>query len=186
MSSRFVWIALLTIPLAAAAQSAPPQPTTAELQALASAQFGSEFEVVKDFPALIGDFNGDGVEDAAFVATTRGGFHMESGQFRVLDPASSYFGLGDPKITSQFSSKYPGGPRYLLIIHGNGSEGWHAKNPKDKFVIINLAFDHLSVGHIKRKKKTFDDIGVEETGVLNSFLFWNGRRYEWQPGASEL
>lgn len=174
------------VPLAAAAQSAPSQPSTTELQALASSQFGSEFEVVKDFPVLTGDFNGDGVEDAAFVATTHGGFQMESGQFRVFDPASSYFGLGDPKITSQFASKYPGGPRYLLIIHGSGSEGWRAKNPKDKFVIINLAFDHLSLGHIKRKKKILDDIGVEETGILNSFLFWNGRRYEWQPGASEL
>ncbi|HKR29563.1 MAG TPA: hypothetical protein VJT08_03765 [Terriglobales bacterium] len=186
MSSRFVWIALLIVPLAVAAQSAPPQPSTTELQVLASVQFGPEFEVVKDFPVLIGDFNGDGIEDAAFVATTHGGFQMQSGQFRVLDPASSYFGLGDPKITAQFASKYPGGPRYLLIIHGSGSEGWHAKNPKDKFVIINLAFDHLSVGHIKRKKKILDDIGVEETGILNSFLFWNGRRYEWQPGASEL
>lgn len=186
MSSWFVFIVLLMVPFAAAAHSVPAKQPVADLQAIVSAQFGPEFELMKDFPVLTGDFNGDGVEDAAFVATTHGGFQPDSGQFRVLDPSSSYFGLGDPKITAQFSSKYPGGPRYLLIIHGSGSEAWHAKNPKERFVIINLAFDRLSVGRVKRKKKVIDDIGVEETGILNSFLFWNGRRYEWQPGASEL
>lgn len=186
MSYRFLSLVLLTIAVAAAGQSTPPKQPTADMQALVSTQFGAEFELIKDFPVLTGDFNGDGIEDAAFVATTHGGFQPDSGQFRVLDPSSSYFGLGDPKITSQFASKYPGGPRYVLIIHGSGTEGWHAKNPKERFVIINLAFDHLSVGHVKRKKKIIDDIGVEETGILNSFLFWNGRRYQWQPGASEL
>ncbi len=186
MSSRSLFLVVVTISLAGAAQSAPPKQPTADLQALISTQFGPGFELMKDFPILTGDFNGDGVEDAAFVATTHGGFQPDSGQFRVLDPSSSYFGLGDPKITAQFSSKYPGGPRYLLIIHGSGSEAWRAKDPKERFVIINLAFDRLSLGHMKRKKKILDDIGVEETGILNSFLFWNGRRYEWQPGASEL
>ena len=186
MSSRSLFLVVMTISLAAAAQNAPPKQPATNLQAFVSTQFGPEFELMKDFPVLTGDFNGDGVEDAAFVATTHGGFQPNSGQFRVLDPSSSYFGLGDPKITAQFSSKYPGGPRYLLIIHGSGTEAWHAKSPKERFVIINLAFDRLSLGHVKRKKKIVDDIGVEETGILNSFLFWNGRRYEWQPGASEL
>ena len=168
------------------AQATPEAKLTSESQQVVTAQFGSHFQVLPDFPVLTGDFNGDGFEDAVFVATSHGGFQAESGQFRVLDPSSSYFGLGDPKITAQFSSKYPGGPRYLLIIHGSGKEGWHAKEPKDRFVVINLAFDHLSVGHFKRKKKIFNDIGIEETGILNSFLYWNGHRYEWQPGASEL
>ncbi len=183
---KFGFLSVVLLAIGAAAQSTPVAQPTPDMQALVSTQFGPAFELIKGFPVLTGDFNGDGIEDAAFVATTHGGFQPDSGQFRVLDPSSSYFGLGDPKITSQFASKYPGGPRYVLIIHGSGTEGWHAKNPKERFVIINLAFDHLSVGHVKRKKKIIDDIGVEETGILNSFLFWNGRRYEWQPGASEL
>ena len=186
MNLRLTSIALLVFAISATAQNAPKRESLPELQTLVSSQFGPEFELIKEFSLLTGDFNGDGVEDVALVATTHGGFQPDSGQFRVLDPSSSYFGFGDPKITSQFASKYPGGPRYLLIIHGSGSEGWRAKDPKDRFVIINLAFDHLSVGHIKRKKKVVDDIGVEETGILSSFLFWNGKRYEWQPGASEL
>ncbi|HWC16610.1 MAG TPA: hypothetical protein VG498_06330 [Terriglobales bacterium] len=180
------FLPLTLVSLVFAAHAATEVHTTGESQQIISEQFGSQFALLPDFPVLTGDFNGDGIEDVVFVATSHGGFQAESGQFRVVDPSSSYFGMGDPKITSQFSSKYPGGPRYLLIIHGSGKEAWRAKEPKERFVVINLAFDHLSVGHVKRKKKIFNDIGIEETGILNSFLYWNGRKYQWQPGASEL
>ncbi len=186
MHRCFLPLTLVLVSLSLQAQTASEQKPTSDSQQIVSSQFGSHFEVLPEFPVLTGDFNGDGAEDAVFVATSHGGFQAESGQFHVLDPSSSYFGLGDTKITSQFSSKYPGGPRYLLIIHGSGKEGWHAKEPKERFVVINLAFDHLSVGHVKRKRKIFNDIGIEETGILNSFLYWNGRKYQWQPGASEL
>ena len=142
--------------------------------------------LLQDFPVLTGDFNGDGSEDAAFVATSRQGMQIGTDRFHVIDPSSEYFGFGDAKITSQFTSPYPGGPRYVLIIHGNGKAGWHAKEPKDRFVLINMAFDHLSVGHVEKKKKAFDDISVEETGILNSFLYWNGHKYKWQPGSANL
>ena len=183
---RCVVLLFLFFSVALHGQTVAAKQPTIDLQAIIAAQFGSQFVIVPDFPALTGDFNGDGVEDVLVVATSHGGFDAESGRFRVLDPSSSYFGLGDPKITAQFASKYPGGPRYLLIIHGSGKDAWRAKEPKERFVVINLAFDHLSVGRVKKKKKVFDDIGIEETGVLNSFLYWNGRKYEWQPGASEL
>jgi len=52
--------------------------------------------------------------------------------------------------------------------------------------LINVAFDHISLNHVMKKKKVFDDISVEETGILSSFLYWDGRKYKWQPGASEL
>jgi hypothetical protein len=180
-SVAFLCIALLHVQGAAA----DAKPTT-ELQALVNTQFGPQFVLLQNYPVLTGDFNGDGVEDAVFVATAHGGLQMNSGRFRVLDPSSAYFGIGDPHITSQFASGYPEGPRYLLIIHGSGTEAWHAKEPKDRFVIINVAFDHIALGHVTRKKKSFDDINVEETGVLSSFVYWDGRKYKWQPGAAEL
>ena len=186
MKSCFRLTVLLLLSVSAWSQAAPAADKSADLQAVISAQFGPQFVLMPEFPILTGDFNGDGVEDVLFVASLHGGLQAESKQFKVLDPSSSYFGLGDPKITSQFASKYPGGKRYLLILHGSGKEAWHTKELKDRFVLINLAFDHLSVGHVMRKKKIIDDIGVEETGILNSFLYWNGRKYEWQPGASEL
>lgn len=164
----------------------PQTAQSADLQAIINAQFGAQFVLVPEFPVLTGDFNGDGFEDAAFVVTSRSGVQIGTDRYRVLDPSSEYFGLGDTSITSQFVAPMPGGPRYVLIIHGNGKEGWHSKEPKDRFVVINLSFDHLSVGHVQKKKKVFDDISVEEAGILNSFLYWNGHRYKWQPGAANL
>lgn len=185
MNRVFLLLASLSI-AAFQAQAADPPPSS-DNQALISEQFGSQFVLVQNFPVLTGDFNGDGSEDAVFVATSKSGLQIDSGtRFRVTDPSSEYFGLGDPRITSQFASQYPGGPRYLLIIHGNGKEGWHAKEPKGRFVLINVAFDRISLSHVAKKKKVFDDISVEETGILSSFLYWDGHKYKWQPGASEL
>ena len=156
-------------------------------QAIIKAQFGPEFVLLQNYPVLTGDFNGDGIEDAVFVATAHGGVQIGSGQFRVLDPSSDFFGIGDPHITSQFASGYPDGPRYLLIIHGSGTEAWHAKEPKERFVLINISFDRIALGHVSRKKKkVLDDIRVEETGIMSAFVYWDGRKYKWQPGSSEL
>ena len=184
MTRCWLWVAVFSLCGCGVATAQTSQ--TADIQAVINAQFGVQFVFLPDFPVLTGDFNGDGFEDAAFVVTSRSAIQIGTEKYRVLDPSSEYFGLGDPSITSQFAAPMPGGARYLLIIHGNGKEGWRSKEPKDRFVVINLTFDHLSLGHVIKKKKVFDDISVEETGVLSSFLYWNGRRYKWQPGAADL
>ena len=181
-----VFIAVLSFCVTLLASPVPEAPSTDDLQAIISAQFGPQFVLAQSFPVLTGDFNGDGVEDVAFVVTSRVALQTDSSRFRVFDPSSDYFGVGDPKITSQFASQYPGGSRYLLIIHGVGKDAWRVKEPKERFVLINMSFDRISVGHLERKKKVIDDISLEETGVLSSFLYWNGHRYKWQPGATEM
>ena len=181
-----VSIAVLSFCVTLLASPAPEASSTNEVQAIISAQFGPQFVIAQSFPILTGDFNGDGIEDAAFVVTSRGALQTDSTRFRVLDPSSDYFGVGDPKITSQFASQYPGGSRYLLIIHGIGKEAWRVKEPKERFVLINVNFDHISVGHIEKKKKVMDDIDLEESGILSSFLYWNGHSYKWQPGATQM
>jgi hypothetical protein len=187
MKKIAVCVSSLCICIALRAQTLPDAAPQRDLQAIVSAQFGPQFVLLQNFPMLTGDFNDDGSQDAVFVAAAKGGLQGESGRFRLLDPSNEYFGVGDPKITQQFASSYPEGHRYLLVIHGSGKEGWRAKEPKEKFVLINLAFDHLSIGRIMiKKKKVVDDIGLEETGILNSFVYWNGRQYKWQPGASEM
>ena len=182
-----VSFAVLSFCVTLFAHPASDAPSANDMQAIIADQFGSEFVLSQSFPVLTGDFNGDGVEDVAFVVTAKGGLHTDSTRFRVIDPSSSYFGIGDPKVTSQFASQYPGGSRYLLIIHGLGKDAWRVKEPKERFIVINVSFDHISVGHVARKKnKVMDDINLEETGILSSFLYWNGHRYMWQPGASQM
>ncbi|MBV9436733.1 MAG: hypothetical protein JOZ44_11810 [Acidobacteria bacterium] len=172
------------LPLLSLAQTTVDTKTpNKEIQAIIDSQFGSQFVLAQGFPVLTGDFNGDGSEDVLLVVTSRDSIQVANERYHVLDPSSEYFGYEDPKITSQFASQYPGDPRYVLIIHGEGKDGWHAKEPKDRFVLINMTFDKLSIGHVLKKKKVFDDINLQETGVLNSFLYWNGKRYKWQPGA---
>ncbi|PYY10437.1 MAG: hypothetical protein DMG61_21805 [Acidobacteria bacterium] len=181
-----VSIAVLSLCVTLLAYPTPEGSLTNDVQAIVSAQFGTQFVLSQAFPILTGDFNGDGVEDIAVVVTSHGALQTDSSRFRVIDPSSEYFGIGDPKITAQFASQYPGGSRYLLIIHGLGKDGWRAKEPKERFLLINVNFDRISVGHIARKKKAMDDIDLEETGVLTSFLYWNGHRYKWQPGATQM
>ena len=169
---------------AASEDSSKPENSKSDLQPIISEQFGSEFVLAPSYPVLTGDFNGDGVEDIAVVVTSQAALQADSSRFKVLDPSSEYFGLGDPRITSQFASQYPGGSRYLLILHGMGKDAWRVKEPKERFVLINMKFDRISNGHFEKKKKIMADINLEETGVLNSFLYWNGHRYKWQPGAT--
>jgi hypothetical protein len=161
MKRTAVSIAVLSFCVTLLAHPAPEAASTDDVQALISTQFGPQFVLAK-------------------------ALQTDSSRFRVIDPSSEYFGIGDPKITSQFASQYPGGSRYLLIIHGMGKEAWRVKEPKERFVLINVNFDRISVGHMEKKKKVMDDIDLEETGVLSSFLYWNGRRYKWQPGATEM
>src|ERR1700756_3222769 len=170
MKSSAVSFAVLGLCITLAAHRAEA-PSANDMQAIISAQFGSEFILAQSFPVLTGDFNGDGVEDIAFVVTSHGAIQTDSSRFRVLDSSSEYFGIGDPKITSQFASQYPGGSRYLLIIHGVGKDAWRVKEPKERFVLINMNFDRISVGHLAKKRKTMDDINLEETGILSSFLY---------------
>jgi hypothetical protein len=158
----------------------PPSP----VQVVVTAQFGDNFDLVAGTPVLTGDFNGDGVEDAVFVATTHSTLQPNPERYRMLDPTGDFFGIGDPAITSQFANPLPGRPRYLLIVHGVGKDAWRSKDVKERFVIINLAFDKLAVGHVMRKKRPLDDIAIAETGLLDSFLYWTGKKYKWQPAAT--
>src|SRR5207253_10044390 len=71
-------------------------------------QFGSEFTLVTSYPTLTGDFDNDGVEDLAVVARGRNPLiDADEHHFRALDPYDEFFGVGDPKITSQFGAIDP-------------------------------------------------------------------------------
>jgi hypothetical protein len=51
--------------------------------------------------------------------------------YKVLDPYDEFFGVGDPKITTQFASADPARRGLVIcIIHGSGSETWRAAQPK--------------------------------------------------------
>jgi hypothetical protein len=168
------------------AQATPPAPVD---QAMVEKQFGSEFTLLSDFTPITGDLDNDGVEDIVIPARARGALIGEAEfNYKTIDPYTSFFGLGDPKITSTFATE---DPKYrgfvLLIIHGAGPDAWRSEKPRAKFVIINLPFKKVAMKRILLKKKKINAIYAEETGgdEMTSAVFFDGKNYKYQPmGAS--
>lgn len=157
----------------------------ATINALLHKQFGDQYTLHEKFasPVLLGDFDRDGVQDAAFVVEGNAA-PVPRTSVKVIDPYDAYFGMGDARITGQFTAGDPRRPRMLLIIHGAGADAWRAETPKAKFIVINMPFDKLSVTRFAWKKRDTDAITAEETAMMTSVLFWNGKKYQWVPSGS--
>lgn len=170
---------LLCACLAAAQQPATQQPAAdgpPDAQQLVTREFGPGITAVPKAPVLFGDLDGDGQEDAVIVVTTRSPLANEAEfHYVAVDPYDAYFGFGDPKITVQFSATNATETRYVLVIHN-----WRA--PKAKFLILNLPFQSLSLGRLKLKKnKAVACIHADEPSGLSSDVYWNGKKYKWEP-----
>jgi len=140
---------------------------------------------------MTADLNGDGVEDIVIVARCKNPL-MDQGQnnYKVIDPLDSYYGYGDPKITTGLA---PDDPKVrgiaLLIIHGSGPDAWRSPTPQAKFVIINIAVKTIAVKRMKiTKKKTTTAIYIEEAGEdkMTSAIFWDGHKYRYEPLGSSM
>jgi hypothetical protein len=162
---------------AAAAQRAPAPPLDA--QQICTHEFGEQFKLDPKFAPLTVDLDGDGQEDLVLVATAKNPLSGELDyHYRAIDPYDGYFGWGNVKDTVQFSATSVGTTRYVLVVHN-----WRA--PKEKFVIINLPFDSLEVGRIaiKKRKKTVNTIHAVELGGLGADVYWDGKKYKWEPSS---
>jgi hypothetical protein len=153
-------------------------------------QFGSTCSLIGIEP-LIADLDSDGIEDIVIPARcTNPMMDQVEDSFVVVDPYNSFFGYGNPKVTTQFSSDDPEHRGYsLLVIHGAGAEAWHSATPKAKFIIINLPFKQVVVKKLAiKKKRMIMGIFAEETGgdQATSVVFWDGRKYKYQPLGSSM
>ncbi len=188
--------------------AATEQIPLADLQALVQKQFGAGFEVVTEpplskvggakvltdqpniatwSPLLVGDFDGDGVEDAVIIARNKNALiESDAYHYKVSDPYNGHFGYGNPEVTMDFNAQDPVHNLDLLIIHGSGKEGWRAETPKAKFVVINVPFELATVAHATLKKKSVNAIRVEESDTMSSLIFWDGKKYRYAPGGGTL
>jgi hypothetical protein len=153
-------------------------------------EFGSTCKLMPGPIPQVADLDGDGVPDIVIAARcTNPLMDQDQYNFRVVDPYYSFFGYGNPQITTRFSSDDPETRGLvLLIIHGSGPEGWRSPTPKAKFVIINLPFKEISVKKLEVKKKTVMAIYANETGPDEtvSATFWDGKKYRYEPLGSSL
>jgi hypothetical protein len=204
---RMLMLALVVCPLAAAPQeAAPAAPSQPELAALVEKQFGPTFkveftrqprtgfqylnppkELIEWKAAHFGDLNSDGIEDAVFLALSEAPLVDQGAyEYKVIDPYFSKHGWGDPKVTANFQSEDPRfANQAILVIHGAGPEAWRAEKPLAKFVVINIPYKHVVIKKAMVKKKQARwAIAVVEEDQLTSSIFWDGKKYKWEPTGS--
>jgi hypothetical protein len=188
MKSHLLLLAtLLGLTVSLAAQQPPALPDNDFVHQ----QFGESCSLAPQFAPMTGDLNGDGVEDIVIVARCKNALiDQDEKNYKVIDPMDSFYGYGNPAITTGFA---PDDPKLrglaLLVIHGSGAEAWRSPTPQAKFVIINISIKTVVVKKMKvTKKKTTTAIYVEEAGAdeMTSAVFWDGRKYRYNPMGSSM
>lgn len=191
---RYLWLCLLALAAAAAQTGAPAPPAhrgapvpprhggtlpADQAQQELARLFGPDFVLDSAVPAMTADLDGDGQDDLVLVATGKDPMLDQADfHYRVIDPYDSYFGYGDPKVTLSFAINM-GKVRFVLVAHD-----WRSDPPKGKYVIVNLPFDRLSLGRMLVKKKGVDILVAEEADGTIATVFWDGRKYRWEPSDS--
>jgi len=150
--------------------------------------FGKDFALVSEVGGMVGDMDGDGVEDIVIAARCKNPLlDQAEHNYQVIDPYYTFFGYGDPKVTMTFVEDTPARRGLvILIIHGAGKDAWHSPTPKAKYVVIHLPYRALSVRKMQMKKKVFQAIYAEEGNDFNetSALFFDGKNYKYVPMGS--
>ena len=192
-------LAGLLLIAAASAQTKPVPPPPAHAHSPSPAvtddfihkQFGDNCSLLPGPPQFVADLDDDGVDDLVVVAKCKNPMaDKDEYGFVVADPYDAYMGFGDVKVTSTFASDEPERRGVsLLIIHGAGNDAWRAEKPKAKFLLINLPFKTLTVKKLALKKKVVLGIYMEETAEgegTASVVFWDGKKYKYQPLGSTM
>jgi hypothetical protein len=152
-------------------------PPISPVQKVVLDQFGEGFKLDAAYAPLTADFDGDGTEDLALVVTAKAPLaNSLEKNFKVVDPYDAYFGFGDPKVTTKFSDFGDGSAHCVVVMHD-----WRTGAPRLKFVIVNLPFEKLSIAKMPLKKKTVSAISATEIGGLNALVYWDGKKYKWEP-----
>lgn len=191
MWSRILFFTLLTA--CASAQNASPStnPTSKVDDDFVHEQFGSTCSVDPKFAPMTGDLNGDGVEDIVIIGRCKNALiDQDEKNYKVIDPMNSFYGYGNPKITSTMGQQDPRLKGIsILIIHGAGADAWHAATPGEKFVIINIDVKTAVMKKMKiNKKRSTMAVYIEEaTGdEMTAAIYWDGKKYKYEPLGSAM
>lgn len=185
-----VTLGFALLSLHAQTPATPSQPAVATApvsvdQAFIQKQFGEEFTLVDISTPYVRDIDGDGVDDLVIVAHSKKTLlDAAEHSYRVVDPYYSFYGYGDPKLTSTFGSEdLVDKNLVVLIVHGAGPEAWRSETPKAKFVIINVPLKRIAVRRLQLRKKQVNAIFAVEADASagDSVVFWDGKQYKYQP-----
>ena len=153
-------------------------------------EFGSSCTLNASVSAAVADLNSDGITDIVIPARcTNPLTDAAENHYIVLDPYYAFYGFGDPKVTTQFATSEPENRSLaLLIIHGVGPDAWRTPGEKGKFLIVNLPYGQIATRKLQLKKKVVTAVYVNELGGNQtvSVLFWDGKKYKYQPIGSSM
>jgi len=185
---RFALLLAATFTLAVFAHAQKNAEPTID-NAFVEKAFGSNCHMI-GMPSLRGDLDGDSIEDIVIPARcTSPLINQAENDYTVIDPYNSFFGYGNPKITTAFVADDPARRGFsLLVIHGSGPDAWHATVPKAKFMLVNVPFRDVMIRKLQVRKKTRMAIYVEETGgdAMTSMLYFDGKKYRYEPMGSSM
>src|SRR5258707_13502305 len=152
--------------------------------------FGKDFAIVPEVGGMVGDLDGDGIEDVVIAARCKNPLlDQAEHEYSVIDPYYTFFGYGDPKVTMSFVEDSPAKRGLVvLIIHGDGPDAWRSATPKAKYVVINLPYRTLTVRKMRLKKRTVQAIYAQEGNEMSetSALFFDGKTYKYVPMGSSM
>jgi hypothetical protein len=191
-----ITMSMATIAAAGDKKVPPPPPAHAKTPSPAVTddyihkQFGDDCSLLAGPQQFEADMDDDGVVDLVVAARCKNPMADRSEyNFVVIDPYDAFLGYGDIKVTSTFASDAPERRGVcLLVVHGDGKDGWRTDKPKAKFVMINLPFKTLTVKKYDLKKRTVLGVFMEEQGEgesTSSVVYWDGKKYKYkQLGAT--
>ena len=158
-------------------------PDAATVEKIVHDQFGPGYKALPGFAPLVADFDGDGVEDLAVAAKAVNPLlNAVEYNYKVIDPYHAFFGYGNPKVMMEFGADDPRRAGHvILIVHGAKDGGWHAAQPKAKFVVVNLPYTKLSLSHVLLHKKPIGAVAAEEPDRVSSVVYWSGKKYKYEP-----
>jgi hypothetical protein len=170
-----------------------PPPTGAEVaQGLARA-FGAAVERTRPARALVGDFNGDGLEDVAVPVRPQAGRIDELNDglanWWVQDalhepPQPERLPVGEPALAA-----VEPGDVLLAVIHGYGPHGWRDQRARQCYLVRNATGPPFEV----RTRKSLEryvgptpegaplpgEVILAAAGPRPGFVHWTGSRYRW-------
>lgn len=171
-----------------------PRPAEAEVERGVRRAFGEVVRPAGARPGLVGDFNGDGVEDVAMPVRPAEGrlveINDELANWSVqdaLDETASRRGPASQGTRAAVES----GDVLLAVVHGIGPKGWRDDGARQCYLVRHAAGAPLEarprtellhyVGRVPDAAQLTGHVILCASGGRPGFVYWTGSRYAWHP-----